>query len=111
MILVDDKPVGQVNYNSIDKHNSWTALDIWMSCEANCGKGYGSDAIKTLCEYLFRDFGVTEFVIEPSARNSRAIRAYEKAGFQYMNLPPEEIEAKYGRGDYYDSVWLIKEMS
>ena len=111
VILVDDMPVGQINYNGIDKHNHWTGLDIWMSCEANCGKGYGPDAIKMLCEYLLRDFGVIEFVIEPSARNSRAIRAYEKAGFRRISLSPEEIETKYSHRDYYDGVWLIKQTS
>ena len=111
VIVVDDKPVGQVNYNNINQHQHCTELDIWMSCEANCGKGYGPDAIRTLCEYLLQEFGVIEFVIGPSARNSRAIHAYEKAGFQRISLPPEEIEAKYGRGDYYDTVRLIKQTS
>ena len=111
VITVSGIPVGQVNHRSIDQHHHRTELDIWMSCEANCGKGYDPDALKVMCGYLLRDFGVTTFVIRPSARNRRAIRAYKKAGFKRINLSPEEIEAEYGRGDYHDSVCLIKQMS
>ena len=111
IIIVDFIPVGQVNYDNIDKHHKRTELDIWMSCEANCGKGYGPDALKALCEFLFRVFGTSEFVIRPSARNNRAIHAYEKAGFQVADLTPEEQKTQYGPGDYSDSVVLIKYIS
>ena len=77
IIIVNDMSVGQVNYNAIDQHHRRVELDIWMSCEANCGRGYGPDALQTLCDYLFQKYGIVEFVIQPSARNHRAIRAYE----------------------------------
>lgn len=108
IIMASGMPVGQVNHNEIDERDQRTELDIWMSCEANCGKGYGPDALQALCEYLFRTHGVVEFIMKPSARNRRAIRAYEKAGFHPANLSAEEAETKYGVKDYYDSVFLIK---
>jgi len=110
IIMVNAMPVGMINYNDIDEHRKRTELDIWMSCEANCGKGYDPDALRTLCEYLFQTYDIVEFVMRPSARNHRAIRAYEKAGFQYMELTPEEEEAEYGPRDYDDSIVLIKHM-
>ncbi|MFQ5925063.1 MAG: GNAT family N-acetyltransferase [Dehalococcoidia bacterium] len=111
IIMINSMPVGQLNYNDIDQHHQRTELDIWMSCEANCDKGYGPDALQTLCEYLFRTYGIVEFVIRPSARNHRAIRAYEKAGFQRVELTPEQAEAEYPSRDYADSVFLIRHMS
>jgi len=111
IIMVDCIPVGQVNYDVIDQHHQRTELDIWMSCEANCGKGYGPDALQTLCEYLFQTYGIVEFVMRPSARNHRAIRAYEKAGFQRVDCTPEQQEAEYGSCDYGDSIVLIKHIS
>ena len=110
IIIVDDVPVGTVSYNEIDKDHRRTELDIWMSCEANCGKGYGPDALKTLCDYLFKKHDVVEFWLQPSARNQRAIRAYKKAGFQPLDLTPEVAEAEYGPRDYRDSVLLIKHL-
>ena len=111
IITVDGTPVGTIAYNNIDERHRRTELDIWMSCESNCSKGYGPDALQTLCKYLFQTYGVIEFMMQPSARNSRAIRAFEKTGFQRLDLTLKEIEAKYGPRDYYDSVLLIKHMS
>lgn len=111
VIMVSGMPVGQVNYNDIDQYHQRTELDIWMGCEANCGKGYGPDALQALCEYLFLTYGIVEFVIRPSARNRRAIRAYEKAGFQQVALSPEQQKAEYGLGDYDDSIVLVKHIS
>ena len=110
IILVNNKSVGQVNYDNTDQHRR-TELDIWMSCEANCGKGYGPDALETLCKYLFNKYGITEFVIRPSVRNLRAISAYEKAGFQRKKFTPSEEEAEFGPRDYDDSIVLIKRIS
>lgn len=108
IITVNCMTVGQVNYNDIDHHHRRTELDIWMNCEANCGNGYGPDALQTLCEYLSKTYGIFEFVMRPSARNHRAIRAYEKAGFLRVAFTPEQQEVQYGPCDYYDSIVLIK---
>ena len=108
VIMVNGEAVGQVNYNEINRDTKHTILDIWMRSEADCGKEFGTDAVKTLCEYLSRKFGILEFVTTPSARNLQAIRAYEKAGFCKVDLPIEEAEAKYGHKDYTDSVYMVK---
>jgi len=110
IIMVNNMPVEMVSYNEVDERRKRTELDIWMSCEANCGRGYGPDALQTLCEYLFQTYGIVEFVMRPSARNHRVIRAYEKAGFQRVELTSEQQEAEYGRGDYDDSTVLINHM-
>jgi hypothetical protein len=34
------------------------------------------------------------------------VRAYEKAGFERVEISPEEIESEYGPRDYHDSVLL-----
>ena len=108
IITAGDLPVGQINYGEIDKRNRRTELDIWMSSESDCGRGYGPDALQTLCNYLNQTYGVVEFVIRPSARNLRAVRAYEKAGFRLREMTDAEQEAEYGPRDYKDSVVLIR---
>jgi len=108
VIDVDGEAVGQVNYNTIDMVKGRTELDIWMRSEATCGKGYGPDALRTLCDYLFREFGVHEFLIQPSASNLRAIRAYEKAEFRRVTLSQEDAEAEYGPKNSADSVYMTK---
>ncbi|MFH1030273.1 MAG: GNAT family protein [bacterium] len=111
MIIVDNNPVGQINYDKIDENNKRTELDIWMNCRANCGRGYGADALKTLCDYLFKKYGILEFVVRPSARNHQAVRFYEKMGFHRIKITDEQQKIEFGRGDYSDSIVLIKKNS
>jgi RimJ/RimL family protein N-acetyltransferase len=102
--------VGQVNYNDIGEREGRkrTELDIWLRNQSECGKGYGSDALEALCTYLHERFGVEEFMVQPSGRNPRAIRAYEKAGFLRLNLPIKQARELWGPNDYDDSVYMVK---
>lgn len=107
VILYEDSPVGTVAYNDIDPKNR-VELDIWMNSEANCGRGFGPDAINALCSYLTVEFRVRTFMMQPSARNPRAIRAYEKAEFVRTPATPEQIRAEWGGVDSEDSVLMIR---
>jgi diamine N-acetyltransferase len=110
LIRVDGEPVGQVTYNDIMERDGrrQVELDIWMRSEAFCGKGYGTDALEALCGYLHERFGVSEFMVQPSARNPLAIRAYEKISFQKLDLPLEAARELWGPNDYYDSVYMVR---
>jgi RimJ/RimL family protein N-acetyltransferase len=110
LIVVDGEPVGQVNYNDISERSGrkGTELDIWLRSGSLCGKGYGTDALEALCHYLHEQFGVEEFMVQPSARNPRAIRAYEKAGFARLGLPIEKARELWGPNDNDDSVYMVK---
>ena len=81
-ILIGDRVIGQVNYNDINRENNSVELDIIIAEDINKNKGYGTDALKTLARYLFQNMNIKLCWIEPIARNTRAIRAYEKAGFR-----------------------------
>jgi len=108
IIMVDGIPVGQVNHDVIDTEERRTELDIWMSSESQCGKGYGPAALQILCERLSKTMRVSKFIIRPSARNPRAIRAYEKSGFHREEMSSDGQERLYGQGDCSDSVVMIK---
>jgi RimJ/RimL family protein N-acetyltransferase len=79
-----------------------------MRSEVCCGKGYGTDALDALCRHLHQRFGITDFMVQPSARNPRAIRAYEKLGFTRLDLPLEEARRLWGPSDYEDSVYMVR---
>ena len=81
VIEVDGKAIGQVNYNQIDRADDSVELDILIAEDENTGKGFGTDALKTLCRYLFDEMGILKCWIEVIKENPRAIHAYQKAGF------------------------------
>jgi len=78
VIEVNAEPIGQINHDKISASDHSTELDIWLKSSEYIHKGYGTDAIVTLCNYLAATFGCKKFVISPSARNKVAIRTYER---------------------------------
>lgn len=110
IIEVEQQAVGMVAHNDIDDQDARAEIDIWMSCEANCGRGYGPDAIMALAEHLKHAFALREVWAQPSARNPRSIRAFEKAGFMRVALPSREAFLEYGPRDYEDSVIMVKQL-
>jgi RimJ/RimL family protein N-acetyltransferase len=111
IIEAGGEAVGQINYEISHGSDRAVELDIWLRSEADCGHGYGPDALATLARHLLDSIGATEFVIRPSKRNPRAIRAYQKAGFALVPMTTKEQTALYGPGDYADSVVLRKRLS
>lgn len=104
IIEVDGPAVGHVNYDGLGSGRGVAELDIWLRAGEVCGKGYGSDALVALTHHLHETFGVIEFIMRPSRRNSRAIQAYARAGFSVLPLTNEQQATIYGSGDYVDTV-------
>jgi RimJ/RimL family protein N-acetyltransferase len=109
LIPAIDEAVGQVTYNDIHHHagRARTELDIWMRSETDCGPGFGTRALLLLCAYLGERFGVEEFMVQPSARNPRAIRAYQKIGFRPLGISVEASRELWGPNDHVDSVHSV----
>jgi diamine N-acetyltransferase len=107
IIEANDLPVGQVNHDKIhpDDHNS-TELDIWLSESKHTSKGYGTDALVTLCNHLHTSYDCTKFIIAPSKRNIWALKSYLKAGFQPSDEQPVDFYP-----DYYDTVLMVKKIN
>lgn len=76
-----DVDIGCMCYDNNFLKPNCSELDIWMKNEENCGKGLGVLALKKLIEYLKAEKGIKKFLIRPSEKNIRAIRAYQKAGY------------------------------
>ena len=97
------KHLGQINYNSIDTQQKIVELDIWLANSKHTRKGYGTAAIQLLGNYLHQQFGCELLFLQPSARNPKAISAYQKIGFEIQKAIPIGMEA-----DYFDSVFMVK---
>jgi diamine N-acetyltransferase len=95
--------IGQINHNEINLIEKSADLDIWLNDEAHGGKGYGTEAIKVMCNYLNKEFGCRKILLSPSKRNLRAIKSYEKAGFVMTGIKPDS-----NKMDYEDNVILVK---
>lgn len=81
-IIVDDRAIGQVNYNAISPATKTTELDILIASEKDMNKGYGRAALKSLMQYLFDQLQVKKCEVNALVDNPRAITAYQYAGFR-----------------------------
>lgn len=64
IIEAKGRPVGQITYNEIDRSTQSVELDIWLAGSHCCCKGYGTDAIRTLCRYLEEYLGCRKSLCE-----------------------------------------------
>ncbi|MDU5337073.1 GNAT family N-acetyltransferase [Enterococcus sp.] len=105
LIMTKEEAIGFISYSAFHLKQNYAELDIWMKDEASCGHGYGNDAILALSDYLNQYLAIDQLIIAPSNRNVRAIRSYEKAGFERTDAEMKEFLAEeytslYGEGDY-----------
>ncbi len=83
-IHFDHKAIGIITYHEVHPVDRSTQMDILIASATHMGHGLGTDAIKTLTRFLFQSLAITRIRIEVVAENLRAIRSYQKAGFQHI---------------------------
>jgi aminoglycoside 6'-N-acetyltransferase len=73
-------------------------IDLLLAPEAR-GRGLGPDAAQALVEHLFQKRNWSRVTVDPDARNTRAVRAWQKAGFKTVERrgPTLLMEAKRDR--------------
>ena len=74
--------IGEVSYRDMDVVAGTAVLGIMIGDKSYWGQGYGTDAVRTLCRFLFDRFRVRRIQLDTWAGNERAIKSYAKVGFQ-----------------------------
>lgn len=108
IIMAGGEDVGVICYNTV-RAGGFTGMDVWLRSLADCGKSYGTDALRTLSDYLHRRFSLSRVVISPSARNERAVAAYRKAGFEAVSPERESEFLRPEDREYKDHVVMVRE--
>jgi RimJ/RimL family protein N-acetyltransferase len=72
--------VGHVGLRGIHPKDRCATLGIALGREY-IGRGYGSDAVRVIVDYAFRELGLHRLELGVAPFNPAGIRAYEKAGF------------------------------
>jgi RimJ/RimL family protein N-acetyltransferase len=89
---LDGEPVGYIQVYRVMGANPewWTdetdpgarGIDQFLANAEQLGQGLGSSMVRQFVAQVFADPEVTLVQTDPSPKNARAIRAYEKAGFR-----------------------------
>ena len=76
------RPIGTAGLVAINPAHRTAELGIGIG-EHDCwGKGYGTEATRLLLDYAFTMLGLHNVMLRVFSYNERAIRAYQRAGFQ-----------------------------
>jgi RimJ/RimL family protein N-acetyltransferase len=92
LVCMDQEPIGYIQaYRLMGGDPAWwteetdpgaRGIDQFLANAEQLGQGLGSSMVRQFVESLFADPAVAVVQADPSLRNRRAIRAYEKAGFR-----------------------------
>ncbi len=100
LIAQDGRPIGYLQFYRLDDlptderdayrldgdtDGAW-AIDLFIGEPELWGKGIGTRALRATVGYLFDERSARQVVIDPQVTNARAIRCYEKVGFQKVKV-------------------------
>lgn len=96
--IVNEKNVvvGFINYDKLYEHTYCIGITIGRRF---WNRGYGSDAIITLADYLFSEKNAEEIELEVAKPNIRAIRCYKKCGFVNGEIIKKAFKTNLGTFD------------
>jgi UDP-4-amino-4,6-dideoxy-N-acetyl-beta-L-altrosamine N-acetyltransferase len=77
-----DRAIGTIGLKNFDYTARKVELFISIGEPDFISGGYGSDAVKTLVDYCFNSLNLHKIFLRVYESNQRAIRCYEKVGFE-----------------------------
>ena len=98
-LLDDDRPIGTIGLHALDWENGSAEFGIAIGEKAEWGKGYGTDALRAICDFGFGELRLERIGLEYYAGNDRGRRSYEKAGFVHEGTLRH---ARFTRGEHID---------
>jgi len=98
-VLADDRAIGTAGLHGIDQVNGSAEFGIAIGEKSEWDKGYGTDALRAICDFGFGELRLERIGLLVYEGNSRGRRAYEKAGF---TIEGTMRRAHYAHGRHED---------
>lgn len=83
-LIIEDEhhiPIGTITYFNLDYRIGQVEIGLGLGDKTRWGKGYGTEAIRTLVQYLFTLPGLNRVYAETALANHPSRRAFAKVGF------------------------------
>ncbi len=95
--------LGTVTTTSIDWMARSTSIGIAIHRQENWGKGYGTEALQLLIDYLFNGLNLRRVELSVYPFNERAMRVYKKLGFVEFGRAHQK---RFVEGKYEDVIYM-----
>ncbi len=93
--------IGNIRLSDVSSDDRHAQLSIMIGERSYWSKRYGSDAVRTLLRFAFREMNLHRVELYVYATNARAIAAYQKCGFVQEGI---RRRAYYSRGVWVDVI-------
>ncbi|MFN2216406.1 MAG: GNAT family N-acetyltransferase [Anaerolineales bacterium] len=80
ILELENEPIGEMNYRTLEERTAEIGIKICDFDQQN--KGYGSEFLRMLMDYLFVKKGYSKVILDTNLKNERAQLVYERLGFQ-----------------------------
>ncbi len=90
-IEVEGHHVGNLGLHRIDRVHRKAEIGIVIGEASVWSQGYGTEAMHAALRYAFDVLGLNKVSLEVLEYNTRAIRTYEKVGFQREGVHREDV--------------------
>jgi RimJ/RimL family protein N-acetyltransferase len=98
-----DRPIGFVGLDGIRWNQGDSYVAIGIGEEEFWGKGYGTEAMRLMIQYVFRELNFRRLTLTVFEYNQRAFRSYQKLGFQVEGRVREFMRRE---GRWWDLVFM-----
>ena len=93
------QPAGDTGFMDINRHEGSAEIGIFIGDKRFWNQGFGTEAMRLMVAHGFNDLNFHRVFLHVLETNPRALRAYEKVGFQNEG---RMREARYLEGRYVD---------
>jgi RimJ/RimL family protein N-acetyltransferase len=101
--LKTNQAIGRCMFFNVDEVNRAAMLGIVIGEKSHWDQGYGQEAVSLLLDYGFNLLNLNSVMLGTFSFNERAIRCYEKVGFQLIG---RRREARIIAGQKYDLILM-----
>jgi RimJ/RimL family protein N-acetyltransferase len=98
-VVEDGRPIGTAGLHQVNLEDGHAAFGISIGEKAEWNKGYGTDALLTICDFGFGQLRLERIWLDVYRPNQRAQRSYAKAGF---TLEGARRNAIFSDGRHHD---------
>jgi len=103
--IEDNIYLGGCGYRNVNYKNRTCYIGIMISNKEFQNKGYGSEALDLLINYIFYEMNLRKIILMVFSNNERAIHVYKKLGFHIEGTLKEQV---FRNGKYIDEHIMAK---